>query len=46
MIAKQDDIIARLVNENVEQENMINELMQGTFRLSKFTTLTGIARVT
>lgn len=28
MIAKQDDIIARLVNENVEQENMINILMQ------------------
>ena len=28
MIIKQDEVIARLVNDNAEQENMINELMK------------------
>lgn len=28
MIKKQNDMIAKLVNENAEKENMINELMQ------------------
>jgi len=28
IIDKQNDIIAKLVNENMEQENMINTLMQ------------------
>lgn len=28
IINKQEEIIAKLVNENLEQENMINELMQ------------------
>lgn len=28
MIDKQNEIIARLVNENAEQENLINELMR------------------
>ncbi len=28
IIAKQNEIIAKLVNENVEQENIINELMK------------------
>jgi len=28
MIHKQNDIIAKLTNENMEKENMINELMQ------------------
>jgi len=29
IIIKQKEIITRLVNENVEQENMINELLKG-----------------
>lgn len=29
IIAKQSEMIAKLVNENVEQENIINELMKG-----------------
>lgn len=28
IIEKQNDMISRLVNENAEQENMINELMK------------------
>lgn len=28
MIKKQNKLIAKLVNENAEKENMINELMQ------------------
>lgn len=28
MIKKQNDLIAKLVNENMEKENMINALMQ------------------
>lgn len=28
MIKKQNEVIARLTNENLEKENMINELMQ------------------
>lgn len=28
IIAKQDEMIARLVNETAEKENMINELMK------------------
>jgi len=28
MIRKQNELITKLVNENVEKENMINELMQ------------------
>lgn len=28
LIVKQNDIIAKLTNENAEQENMINELMK------------------
>lgn len=29
LIVRQNDMIERLVNENAEQENMINELMKG-----------------
>lgn len=29
IIEKQNEMIAKLANENVEQENMINELMKG-----------------
>ena len=29
IIAEQNEMIAKLINENVEQENMINELMKG-----------------
>jgi hypothetical protein len=28
IISKQEEIIEKLVNENLEQENMINELMK------------------
>jgi len=28
IIKKQNEVITRLVNENLEKENMINELMQ------------------
>lgn len=28
IINKQEEVIAKLVNENLEQENMINELMR------------------
>lgn len=28
MIAKQNEIIAQLTNENLEKENMLNELLQ------------------
>lgn len=28
-LAKKDEFIAKLINENLEQENMINELMKG-----------------
>lgn len=30
-IQKQNDLIARLINENVEQENFINEVLKKDF---------------
>ncbi len=35
VIAKQNDLIAKLANENFEQENMINVLMQDHLQLSE-----------
>ena len=34
VIGEQNRIIARLVNENVEQENLISELMKESVKLS------------
>ena len=35
VITRQNDLIAKLANENFEQENMINVLMQESIQLSE-----------